>query len=45
MYYVINEDYPRLETYLCYEYGFHADTILMGQISLYQTYQELFIHT
>jgi hypothetical protein len=45
MYYVINEDYPRLETYLCYECGFHADSILMGQTSVYQTYQELFIHT
>ena len=39
---VINQDYPRLDTYLCFECGFHADTILMGQRSLYQGYQRLF---
>ncbi len=45
MYQVINEDYPRLEAYLCYECGFHADTILMKQKKLYQAYQQLFLHS
>ncbi|HEX7257600.1 MAG TPA: hypothetical protein VF242_06030 [Nitrososphaeraceae archaeon] len=42
MYEVVNEDYPKLETYLCYECGFHADTILMEQKSLYEAYQRLY---
>jgi hypothetical protein len=45
MYEVLNEDYPNLETYLCYECGFHADTILMQQKALYQQYQWLFSHS
>lgn len=44
MYEVIDEEYPRLRTYLCYECGFHADTILMEQKSMYLHYQELFAH-
>ena len=42
MYQVINEDYPRLETYLCFECGFHADKILIKQKGLYQAFQRLF---
>jgi hypothetical protein len=45
MYEVINENYPKLETYQCYECGFHADTILMQQRGLYQSYQSLFMHS
>lgn len=45
MYEILNEDYPNLETYLCYECGFHADTILMKQKHLYQQYQWLFSHS
>jgi hypothetical protein len=39
------EDYANLETYLCYECRFHADTILMQQKCLYQQYQSLFSHS
>jgi hypothetical protein len=45
MYEVVNEDYPRLETYLCYNCGFHADTVMMQQRSIYQAYQQLFLHS
>jgi len=45
MYEVINNDYPRLETYLCFECGFHADTILIRQKRLYQAFQKLFHRT
>jgi hypothetical protein len=45
MYEVVNEDYPRLETYLCYECGFHTDSILMEQKRLYQQYQQLFMYS
>jgi hypothetical protein len=44
MYRVINEEYPKLDTYLCYECGFHADTVLMKQKKLFQNYQWLFSH-
>ena len=44
MYGVINDDYPSLDVYLCYECGFHYDTILKEQKSLYQLYEQLFIH-
>lgn len=44
MYQVKNLDYPRLETYLCYECGFHTNTTLMEQRSLYQAYQKLFFN-
>jgi hypothetical protein len=44
MYEIVNEDYPNLETYLCYECGFHADTFLMKERGLYQAYQKLYIH-
>lgn len=43
MYQIVNEDYPKLETYFCYECGFHADTILMSQKNLYQNYQQLYM--
>jgi hypothetical protein len=45
MYNVIDEDYPRLESYLCYECGFHTNTVMIQQKGLYQAYQKLFIHT
>jgi hypothetical protein len=45
MYGVINEEYPSLDTYLCYGCGFHADCILMEQKDLYQQYQWLFSHS
>ena len=45
MYEVIDSEYPRLETYLCYECGFHADSILMEQNSLYKLFQRLFLHS
>ena len=44
MYDVINEEYPHLEIYMCYECGFNADTVLMEQKTLYLEYQELFAH-
>jgi hypothetical protein len=44
MYEIVNEDHPNLETYLCYECGFHADTVLMKESGLYQAYQKLYIH-
>lgn len=45
MYNVIDEYYPSLETYLCYDCGFHTNTIIIEQKGLYQAYQKLFIHT
>jgi hypothetical protein len=45
MYEVANEEYPRLEAYLCYRCGFHADTTLMENKNLYQAYQRLFMHS
>lgn len=42
MYQVVDKNYPRLDTYLCYECGFHADTILIEQRGLYQAFQRLF---
>jgi len=45
MYQVENADYPSLDTYLCYECGFSANTTMMEQKSLYQAYQNLFMHS
>jgi hypothetical protein len=44
MFQVINNDYPNLDTYLCYECGFHYDLILAKQKSLFQSYQQLFMY-
>ena len=44
MYKVIDEDYQRLDTYLCYECGFNYDIILASQKGLFQQFQKLFIH-
>jgi len=45
MYRIVDDDYQRLETYLCYECGFYADTILMSNKSLYQEYQKVFSYS
>lgn len=45
IYPILNEQYPNLDTYFCYECGFHADTIFMEQKELYQEYQRLYFHT
>jgi hypothetical protein len=44
MYEVINNDYPKLDTFLCYECGFYYNTILKEQKGLYNQYEQLFIH-
>jgi hypothetical protein len=44
MYEVINDDYPTLEAYLCYECGFQTNTTLMNEKGLHQVYQNLFMH-
>lgn len=45
MYQVVDKDYPRLDTYLCYECGFYADSILIEQKGLYQAFQRLFYNS
>jgi hypothetical protein len=45
MYEVLDNDYPSLKTFLCYECGFNYDLTLVEQKSLFQQYQKLFIHT
>jgi hypothetical protein len=45
MYIVLDNDYPGLDTFLCYKCGFNYDLILAEQKSLFQQYQKLFIHT
>lgn len=44
MYEVIDDDYPNLESYLCYECGFQTNTVLMNEKGLYHEYQKLFVH-
>ena len=44
MYKVIDNDYPKLDVFLCYDCGFHYDIILKNQRGLYQEYEKLFIH-
>ncbi len=44
MYLVRDNDYPKLDIYLCYDCGFHYDTILKNQTTLYQEYERCFIH-
>jgi hypothetical protein len=42
MYKVIDPEYPKLDVYLCYICGFHADSILIDQKKMYQIYQQLY---
>ncbi len=42
MYPVENEDAPQLSTYLCYQCGFHPNTVLMGDAGLYSAYQAFY---
>ncbi len=44
MYKVRDDDYPKLDIYLCYNCGFYYDTILKHQKGLYQEYEKCFIH-
>lgn len=45
MYQVINHEYPRLETYLCFKCGFYADVYLIQQNGLYEAFQRLFYYS
>jgi len=42
MYPVEDADSPTLPTYLCYQCGFHPNTVLMEDKVLYLAYQEFF---
>jgi hypothetical protein len=45
MYEVVNNNYPSLETFLCYECGFNYNLTLFEQKSLFHQYQKLFIYS
>ncbi len=45
MYSVLDQDFPSLDVYLCYECGFSADKILMSNKAIFLTYQQMFAHT
>jgi hypothetical protein len=44
IYLVRDNDYPKLDIYLCYDCGFYYDIILKNQKGLYQEYEKCFIH-
>ena len=44
MYLVRDNDYPKLDIYLCYDCGFYYVIILKNQKGLYREYEKCFIH-
>lgn len=43
LYEVVNDEYPKLDSYLCYAGGFQTNTVLMNEKGLYHEYQKLLV--